>query len=160
MLELVGGVQEEPCGTVEASGSPPSRASRLYPPCFLLSLVKMESMFSASRRGLHVGRNLPEPAPPQHLDLDSLLVSPSLSRGLLEEQGAVLMLVSEKTAAGEEEEEEDESVRLWMMLLIVSFKSRRRLMEEGGLRRWRGTCCSLNVSPGGRKSKRILSVHP
>lgn len=68
--------------------------------------------------------------------------------------------ISERTAAGEEEEEEDESVRLWMMLLIVSFKSRRRLMEEGGLRRWRGTCRSLNVSPGGSKSKRIQSVQP
>lgn len=134
----------------EAPGSPPSGSSRLYPPCFLLSLVKMESMFSTSRRGLHAGRHLPEPARPEQLVLDSLLASASQSRGLLEELGVVLLVgevVSERKA-GEDEKEEEECVRLWMMMLIVSLKSRRRLMEDG-LRRRRGTCCSFKVSPGG-----------
>lgn len=65
-------------------------------------------------------------------------------------------VTSERIPAGEEEEEEEEeeeSVRLWRMLLIVSFRSRRRRTEEEGLRGWRGTCCSFNVSPGGKKKK-------
>lgn len=71
-----------------------------------------------------------------------------------------MLLVEEVTSgripAGEEEEEEEEeeeSVRLWRMLLIVSFRSRSRRTEEEGLRGRRGTCCSFNVSPGGKKTK-------
>ena len=136
LLELLAGVQEEPCGPVqEASGAASSGGSRLYPPCFLLSLLKMESMLSTSRRGRH----LPEAAPPEQQEVD-------LSRVLVEE-----LETAGRTAAGgeeeEEEEEEEERARLWMMLLMVSFRSRRK--EEEGLWGWRGTCCSFNVSPGG-----------
>lgn len=116
--------------------------SGLYPACRRLSRLKMLSMLSASLRGLHAGRYLPDPAPPEQLDLDSLLVlSASQSWTLLEEeQGAVVLagwwwllaeeVISERTAAGNEEEEEEERGRLWMMLLMVSLKSRRRLVEE------------------------------
>lgn len=123
-------------------------------------------MLRASLRGLHAGRYLTDPAPPEQLDLDSLLVlSTSQSWGLLEEeQGAVALtgwwllveeVISERTAAGKEEEEEEERGRLWMMLLIVSLKSRRRLVEdekeEEGLGRWRGTFFSFKVSPVGKE---------
>lgn len=87
LLDVVGRVQEELRGAVkEASGAPPSAPRGLYPACLLLSRVKMESMLSTSRRGLH----LPCP-PPEQLDLDSLLLlSASQSGSLLEEeQGAV-----------------------------------------------------------------------
>lgn len=158
--EMVGRVQEETgltdfvssCAGKEASapseaGAPPSSSreapSGLYPACLRLSRVKMLSMLSASLRGLHAGRYLPDPAPPEQLDLDSLLVlSASQSWSLLEEEQEAVVLagwwwwllveevISERTAAGKEEEEEEERGRLWMMLLMVSLKSRRRLVED------------------------------
>lgn len=158
LLEVVGRVHEEPgltdvtsCAVKEASA--PSEAgalqssgreapSGLYPACLRLSRVKMLSMLSASLRGLHAGRYLPDPAPPEQLDFDSLLVlSASQSgRSLEEEQGAGVLagwwwllveeVISERTVAGKEEEEEEERGRLWMMLLMVSLKSRRRLVED------------------------------
>lgn len=79
-LRLLGRVQAEPgpthftssCSGKEALGSLEGGAlplssseapSGLYPAC--LRLVKMLSMLSASLRGLHAGRYLPEPAPPE-----------------------------------------------------------------------------------------------
>lgn len=100
-------------------------------------------MLSTSLRGLHAGRYLPDPAPPEQLDLDSLLVlSASQSGSLLEEEQGVgvsagrwwrLLVeeaISERMAVGKEEEEEEDRGRLWMMLLMVSLKSLRRLVEE------------------------------
>lgn len=91
LLEVLGRVQEEPSLTGITSGgtrkeaSAPSEAvapqssgreapSGLYPACLRLSRVKMLSMLSASLRGFHAGRYLPDPVPPEELDLDSLLV--------------------------------------------------------------------------------------
>lgn len=159
LLEVVGRVQEEPGLTDLTSSwagkeaSAPSEAgalqsscreapSGLYPACLRLSRLKMLSMLSTSLRGLHAGRHLPDPAPPEQLDLDSLLVlSASQSWSLLEEEQEAAVLagrwwlmveevISERTAAGKEEEEEEERGRLWMMLLMVSLKSRRRLVDE------------------------------
>lgn len=142
--------------------------SGLYPACLRLSRLKMLSMLSTSLRGLHAGRYLPDPAPPEQLDLDSLLVlSASQSGCLLEGEEGVGVLaewwwlveaaISERMPAGKEEEDEEERGRLRMMLLIVSLKSRRRLVEdekeEEDLGRWRGTCCSFNVSPGGEREE-------
>lgn len=140
------------CAAKEASAPSGPRApelagrgapSGLYPACLRLSRLKMLSMLSTSLRGLHAGRYLTDPAPPEQLDLDSLLVlSASQSGCLLEggEQVGVLagwwwwwlveVVISERMAAGKEEEDEEERDRLRMMLLIVSLKSRRRLVED------------------------------
>lgn len=143
-------------GDAPSSGRGPPRG--LYPACLRLSRVKMVSMLSVSLRGLQAGRY--RPAPPEELDLDSLLVlSASQSWTLAEEElGAAFEagrcwlkageeISEERTAAGREEEEED---RGRMMLVMVSLKSLRRLVEDeegGGLGRCRGTCCSFKVSP-------------
>ena len=126
-------------GAPQSSGKGPPRG--LYPACLRRSRVKMVSMLSASLRGLQAGRYLPVTAPPEELDLDSLLVlSASQSCGLPEEEEHRATFVSgwwleevmseERTAAGREEEEEEERGRLWMMLLMVSLKSRRRLVDD------------------------------
>lgn len=133
--------REAPAPSEAPQSSGREAPSGLYPACLRLSRVKMLSMLSASLRGLHAGRYLPDPAPPEQLDLDSLLVlSASQSWELLEEEkGAVVLagwwwlaeeVISERTAAGKEEEEEEDRGRLWMMLLMVSLKSRRRLVED------------------------------
>ncbi len=110
LMEEVGRVQEEPiltdltssCAGKEAfapleAGAPLSSGreapSGLYPACLRLSRVKMLSMLSTSLRGLHAGRDLADPAPPEQLDFESLLVlSASQSCGLLEEeQGSIVL---------------------------------------------------------------------
>lgn len=68
-----------------------------------------------------------------------------------------LEVISARTVEEEVQEEVEEvSGWLWRMLLIVSLNSRRRLVEAGkvekdegagSLGRWRGACCSFNVSP-------------
>lgn len=76
LLEEVGRVQEEPGLTDGTSSGAPSEVGApqwsvreapngLYPACLLLSRLKMLSMLSASLRGLHAGRYLPDPAPPE-----------------------------------------------------------------------------------------------
>lgn len=149
LLEVAGRVQEEPSLMDPTSCAPSGRRAPewsgreaprgLYPACLRLSRLKMLSMLSTSLRGLHAGRYRPDPAPPEQLDLDSLLVlSASQSGCLLEgEEGAlagwwwlVEAAISDRMAAGKEEEDEEERGRLRMMLLIVSLKSRRRLAED------------------------------
>lgn len=72
-------------GALPSSARMPPRG--LYPAWRRLSRVKMLSMLSASLRGLHAGRYRPVAAPPEELDLDSLLVlSASQSGGLKEEE--------------------------------------------------------------------------
>lgn len=100
----MGRVQEEPGLTDGTPSCTPSEVgvpqssvweapNGLYPACLLLSRVKMLSMLSASLRGLHAGRYLPDPAPPEQLDLDSLLVlSASQSGSLSEEEAAGLFV--------------------------------------------------------------------
>lgn len=89
-MEAAGRVQEEPGLTdISSSGAgkeayapleaaaPKSSGSEapsgLYPACLRLSRLKMVSMLSASLRGFHAGRYLPD-STPEELDLDSLLV--------------------------------------------------------------------------------------
>lgn len=127
----------------------------------------MLSMFSTSLRGLQAGRYLAEPPPappsppPEQLDFDSLLVLSASQSGSLSEREVVAEASLEVTSVRMVEEElqeevEEASGRLWRMLLIVSLNSRRRLVEDGkvgkgevagSLGRWRGACCSFNVSP-------------
>lgn len=133
-------------------------------------------MLRTSRRGLQAGRYLaepppapasPPPPPPEQLDFDSLLVLSASQSGSLSGKDAVSETEAslEVTSARTVEEEVQEDVeevrgRLWRMLLIVSLNSRRRLVGAGNvekdeeeevvwsLGRWRGACCSFNVSPG------------
>lgn len=140
----------------------------------------MLSMFSTSLRGLQAGRYLaepppapPSPPPPEQLDFDSLLVLSASQSGSLsekeEEELAAAEASLEATSARTVEEEAQEEVeevrgRLWRMLLIVSLNSRRRLVEVGkveeeeevgSLGRWRGACCSFNVSPGEKEEEEV-----
>lgn len=91
------GLTEDASSWAEKEASPPSSSLApppsgggpprgLYPACLRLSRVKMVSMFSVSLRGFQAGRN--RPAPPEALDLESLLVLSASQSWTVEEPGA------------------------------------------------------------------------